>query len=49
MGKFFKLYTRLEYADFESDETPEMCRTPVEELCLQVKKLDITVSGSKSI
>eukprot|EP00931_Biecheleriopsis_adriatica_P121996 TRINITY_DN9702_c0_g1_i1.p1 TRINITY_DN9702_c0_g1~~TRINITY_DN9702_c0_g1_i1.p1 ORF type:complete len:1254 (+),score=338.86 TRINITY_DN9702_c0_g1_i1:241-3762(+) len=39
-GKFYKLYSRLEWEENMTDSLPpEMQRTPVEELCLQVKSL----------
>ncbi|CAD7929235.1 unnamed protein product [Amoebophrya sp. A25] len=37
-GQMFKLYTEFEFKnDMRDHELPEMLRTPVEELCLQVK------------
>lgn len=39
-GTFFKLYSQYEYlCEMRDHELPEMLRTPVEELCLQVKSL----------
>eukprot|EP00392_Amoebophrya_sp_AT5.2_P001037 g1039.t1 len=36
-GNFFKLYSKWEFENMDDHEKPEMMRTPVEELCLQVK------------
>jgi len=41
-GKFYKLYTEYEFVkEMRDHEEPEMQRTPVEELCLMVKTLDL--------
>lgn len=41
-GTLFKLYSELEFIEEMSDhELPEMLRTPVEELCLRVKALQL--------
>ncbi|CAK0866441.1 unnamed protein product [Prorocentrum cordatum] len=40
-GKFFKLYSRIDWDEMSDSMEPEMQRTPVEELCLQVRALDL--------
>ncbi|CAD7922974.1 unnamed protein product [Amoebophrya sp. A120] len=41
-GQFFKLFSKYEWENCMADhEVPEMLRTPVEELCLQVKALQL--------
>ena len=41
-GQFFKLYSHYEFVhEMRDHELPEMLRTPVEELCLQVKSLSL--------
>jgi len=40
-GKLFKIFSQLEWNEMPDSMEPEMQRTPVEELCLQVKALQI--------
>jgi len=40
-GEWYKLYSSLDWEDMADSEVPEMIRTPVEELCLQVRALEI--------
>mmetsp|Transcript_4761 Transcript_4761/g.11570 ORF Transcript_4761/g.11570 Transcript_4761/m.11570 type:complete len:1162 (+) Transcript_4761:43-3528(+) len=40
-GCLFRLYSRIEWESFDDCLLPEMQRTPVEELCLQVRALGI--------
>eukprot|EP00397_Hematodinium_sp_SG-2012_P007382 GEMP01007427.1.p1 GENE.GEMP01007427.1~~GEMP01007427.1.p1 ORF type:complete len:1058 (+),score=242.00 GEMP01007427.1:108-3281(+) len=40
-GQWFKLYSSLDWDDMQDSETPEMLRTHVEELCLQVRAFEM--------
>ena len=40
-GTCYRLYTKHKFQQFDDQELPEISRTPLQQLCLQIKLLEL--------